>query len=159
MLCYHQNADLCVHAPRGHILSFFAKKTKVNSLNPENSLNPAVQVKAVVGQHSRVTMHCCQLTPLRDFGGKQFQSEMSRVLEVTNESALSWEENFHLFNKKYYGIFSFRHVALDVFFFHWRVLVLGLMLSLISCAKRLDRDYRNTGRHHFHLFYLIREPG
>ena len=37
--------------------------------------------------------------------------------------------------------------------------MLGLMLSLIPCAKRLDRDYRNTGRHHFHLFYLIREPG
>lgn len=37
--------------------------------------------------------------------------------------------------------------------------MLGLMLSLIPCTKRLDRDYSNTGRHHFHLFYLIREPG
>ena len=37
--------------------------------------------------------------------------------------------------------------------------MLGLMVLLIPCAKRLDRDYRNTGRHHFHLFYLIREPG
>ena len=25
MLCYHQNAVLCVHAPRGHTLSFLAK--------------------------------------------------------------------------------------------------------------------------------------
>ena len=64
----------------------------MNSLNPENSLNPAVQVTAVVGQHLLVTMQCCQLTPLRNFGGKQFQCEMSCDLEVTNESALSWEE-------------------------------------------------------------------
>ena len=45
------------------------------------------------------------------------------------------------------------------FLFHWKVLVLGLMLSLILRAKRLDRDYRDTSRHHVHLFYLIREPG
>ena len=37
--------------------------------------------------------------------------------------------------------------------------MLGLMLSLILRPKRLDRDYRNTSRHHVHLFYLIREPG
>ena len=95
---------------------------------------------------------------------QKFWRETVSVWDVMWPRSNQWERaqlgrNFHLFNKKYYGIFRFGHVAPDVFFFHWKVLVLGLMLSLIPCAKRLDRDYRNTRRHHFHLFYLIREPG
>ena len=55
-------------------------------------------VKAVVGQHSPVTvrrypltskiLHCC---PLRDFGEKQFHCSMSFDLEVTDERAHWWE--------------------------------------------------------------------
>ena len=33
---------------------------------------------------------------LRDFGGKKFHCEMSRDLEVTNDSARCWEKQFYM---------------------------------------------------------------
>ena len=78
---------------------------KAVNFDPGNSSNLAVT--AVVGQHSRVTVHCYPLTsyipkccPLRDFDGKQFYWYMSCDLEVTNESARCWEKISSFITKK-----------------------------------------------------------
>ena len=64
-----------------------------------NSLNLAVMM--VVSQHWQVNSALLPsdvivfaMSPLRDFGGKQFHCLMSCDLEVTNNSMHCWEKNF-----------------------------------------------------------------
>ena len=145
--------------PREVISFRFLQKNQSEFIKPRKFIKPRC-----AGNGGRRSTFAGNNAMLPAHSAQKFWRETVSVWDVMWPRSNQWERaqlgrNFHLFNKKYYGIFRFGHVAPDVFFFHWKVLVLGLMLSLISCAKRLDRDYRNTRRHHFHLLYLIREPG
>ena len=60
--------------------------------------------------------------------------------EVTNESALCWEEISSYLTKKYHGIFRFGHVALDVFSFPLEGSGAGLdVVTYPTCKKTRQR--------------------
>ena len=143
MLCYHQNAVLCVHAPRGHTLSFLAK-------NESKFIKPCCagnggRRSTFAGNSVLLPSDVIDFAMLPAHSAQRFWRETVSVWDVIWRRSNQWERamlgrNFQLFNKLYHGIFRFGHVALDVFSFPLEGSGAGLdVVTYPTCKKTRQR--------------------
>ena len=103
MLCYHQNAVLCVHAPRGHTLSFLAK-------NESKFIKPCCagnggRRSTFAGNSVLLPSDVIDFAMLPAHSAQRFWRETVSVWDVIWRRSNQWERamlgrNFQPFNKK-----------------------------------------------------------